>query len=168
MAATMFGIHLDRRGRYLAGMWNRGQIGCFSAIALVAGLLMWWGATEIIPLRRYSLHAQRINEKICSLRDRRPANVSEKLWEDCVAWASIAHCNICYPGSPTKYDAMLRYEEDLDEKLAGQVDLDTLKWIGERLEKTGPNGQQYFVKVKWWEQWESMLRADPSWPTTAL
>ena len=142
-------------------MWNRSrqQTGCFAVLVLVAGALAW-SAAEIFPLSRYSLRSRRINEKICSLRDRRPADVSEKVWEECVAWASIAHCNICFSEGHTTYEAMLRYEEDLDEKLKGQVDLDTLKWIGERLEKTGPQGQQYFVKVKWWEQWESMLHAN--------
>jgi hypothetical protein len=135
------------------------RIGCFAVLALVAAVFTW-AASEIIPRSRYGHAAQRINKKICLLRERRPPDVSEKLWEDCVAWASTAHCNICFSEGHTKYEGMLRYGEDLDEKLKGEVDLDTLKWIGQRLEKTGPHGQQYFAKVKWWEQWQSTLRAN--------
>jgi hypothetical protein len=51
---------------------------------------------------------------------------------------------------------MRQFENDLDAKLKEDVDIDTLKWIGERLAKTGPNGAQYFPKVRWWEQWEAI------------
>jgi hypothetical protein len=156
----VIGIHSDIRQGYSDGMSQRiQQIGWFAALAIVAAVLAW-GAAKVIPLRRYNLRSQSINAKICALQERRPVNVSEKLWEDCIAWTSIAHCNVCFSEGHTKYEAMLRYEQDLDEKLKGQVDLDTLKWIGARLEKSGPHGQHYFVKVKWWEQWESTLRAN--------
>ena len=127
------------------------QIRCFTGLAIVVGVLSW-AASEIIPKSRYGYAARRINAKISSLRERRPADVSEKLWDESVAWASIAHCNICFSEGHTKYSEMIRFEHDLDETLKSPVDLDTLKWIGERLEKTGPHGQQYFVKVGWWEQ----------------
>src|SRR5262249_11944621 len=99
-----------------SGMWNRGQIGCFAALALAAGAFTWLAA-EMYPLRRYNLRSQNINEKIGALRECRPANVSEKLWEDALAWASIAHCNVCFSEGHTNYEAMLEYEHDLDEKL---------------------------------------------------
>jgi len=54
---------------------------------------------------------------------------------------------------------MLRFEQDLDEKLKGRVDLKTLKWIGERAAQTGPNGERYMVYVKWREQWKDTLQA---------
>ena len=146
------------RGK-LTGMPDRArQIGCFAVLVLGAAVLIW-AASEIIPKSRYGYGARRINEKICSLRERRPADVSTKLWEDGVAWASIAHCNICFSEEHTKYSEMLRFERDLDEKLKGSINLNTLKWIGERAAQTGPNGEQYMVKVKWREQWEGTVQA---------
>lgn len=140
--------------------WIPLSLRLFAAFLVLIGLSSaLWLATEAYSLRRYNLQSRRINDTICTLRERKPPNVSEKLWEDCVAWASIAHCNVCFSESHTKYTAMLEYEKDLDDKLKGPVDLGTMKWIGERLEKTGPHGQQYFVKVNWWQQWEATLRA---------
>ena len=76
--------------------------------------------------------SHRINEKICSLQERRPANVTAEAWSDCVAWASIAHCNICFSEEHTSYEAMCRFEEQLDDQLRGEVDLNTFAWIGDR------------------------------------
>jgi hypothetical protein len=38
---------------------------------------------------------------------------------------------------------MTRYGTDVEAKLAGDVDLDTLRWIWDRLAETGPNGKAY-------------------------
>ena len=50
---------------------------------------------------------------------------------------------------------MCRFEEQLDEKLKGEVDLATIEWIGECLAETGPHGRQYMET--WRESWESIL-----------
>lgn len=49
---------------------------------------------------------------------------------------------------------MCHFDEQLDEKLKGNVDLGTIEWIGERLAETGPHGQQYMAK--WRKQWQDM------------
>lgn len=152
MAATLVGA------RVFSKFAPRGRrIGNIVLAVIVVGVLSW-AVSEIIPKSRYGCAARRINEKICSLRERRPVAVSEKLWEDRVAWASIAHCNICFSEGHTKYSEMLRFENELDEKLKGPVDLDALNWIGERAAQTGPHGEQYMIKVKWREQWENIIQ----------
>ncbi|MHB0960503.1 MAG: hypothetical protein ACYC0X_31130 [Pirellulaceae bacterium] len=104
-------------------------------------------------MARYNRRSHRINEKICSLQERRPANVTAESWRDCVAWASIAHCNICFSEEHTSYEAMCRFEVLLDDKLQEEIDLNTFVWIGDRLAETGPHGQRYMAK--WWEQWKT-------------
>lgn len=132
------------------------QLGCLVLLILVIGFLVWF-VSNAVPQIRYNRRSYRINEKIISLQQRRPENVSEQAWADCVAWASIAHCNICFSEGHTSYQAMCRFEDQLDEKLQGEVDLDTIEWIGERLAETGPHGRQYMNK--WWETWKSMHEA---------
>ena len=105
---------------------------------------------------RYYRRSRAINMKICSLEKRRPAHVSAEIWSECVAWASIAHGNICFSKEHTDYEAMCRFERQLDDKLKEDVDLTTLEWIGDRLAETGPHGQQYMDK--WREQWKSILQ----------
>jgi hypothetical protein len=41
---------------------------------------------------------------------------------------------------------MCRFDEQLTERLKGDVDLKTFEWIGDRLAETGPFGQHYMVK----------------------
>ena len=49
---------------------------------------------------------------------------------------------------------MCQFEEQLDEKLKGDVDLSTIEWIGDRLAETSPHGQQYMKN--WREQWKAL------------
>jgi hypothetical protein len=104
----------------------------------------------------YNSRSRRINEKICSLEKRRPADVSVDLWMNCVAWASIAHCNICFSEEHCSYEAMCKFEEQLDGKLTGEINLSTFEWIGERLSDTGPHGKGYMNK--WKKQWEAIIQ----------
>ena len=131
------------------------QIGCLAALTIGAGVVVWI-ASEIIPRSRYGYTSERIRSKIASLRERRPADVDAKRWEDSVGWATTASCNILFSEEHTPYESMRQFENDLDAKLREDVNIDTLKWIGERLGKTGPHGARYFPTVQWWEQWEAI------------
>lgn len=126
----------------------------FLPLAILAiGLLVWVGS-RAIPLYRYGQCSQRINEKITALRQRRPATVSPRLWEESVGWAVTAHGNICFSEEHASYQAMCRFEEQLDDKLQRDVDLGTIEWIGDRLAETGPHGKRYMLK--WREQWQAL------------
>ena len=110
-------------------------------------------------MARYNHCSLRIRQKIEALNDRRPAAVNPKLWEESVGWLVTAHCNICFSEESTSYEAMCQFEEQLDEKLKGDVDLGTIEWIGDRLAETGPNGQRYMKnwKIQWngFQEWWS-------------
>ncbi len=129
--------------------------GCLPLLILFIGVVVWFAWTAI-PQMRYVQRSRRINQKIADLRAQQPPDVRADLWNECIAWASIAHCNICFSEYHASYEAMCRFEEQLDEKLKEPVDLTTIVWIGERLAETGPHGQQYMKK--WREQWKSMLQ----------
>ena len=43
---------------------------------------------------------------------------------------------------------MKRINNDLDTKLQGNVDIDTVDWIWHRLAATGPHGAQYVAKFE--------------------
>jgi hypothetical protein len=116
-----------------------------------------WIASEIIPRSRYGYASERIRSKIASLRERRPADVDAKQWDECVGWAVTAHCNICFSEGHTSFQEMRRFEADLDEKLKGDVGPDTLKWTLDRLAATGPTGERYIVRFR--EQWADALRS---------
>ena len=127
------------------------ELGCLVLVILGIGVVVWF-LSNAVPHMRYNRRTERINEKIHSLLPRRPADVSERQWAECVGWASIAHCNICSSEEHTSYEAMCRFEEQLDDKLQGEVDLDTIAWICERLAETGPHGRHYISM--WREHWD--------------
>jgi hypothetical protein len=129
--------------------------GLLPTLIVVVGLLVWI-APKWVARNKYIHCSRRINEKIKSLDERRPATIDPRLWDDCVAWASIAHCNICFSEEHASYEAMCRFEGQLDQKLKGEVDLATIEWIGDRLAETGPHGQRYMRD--WREQWKARIQ----------
>jgi hypothetical protein len=130
--------------------------GFLPLVILLAGASVWIGL-KAIPMKQYSQRSFRIHEKIMALRDRRPASVSPQVWEECVGWIVTAQGNICFSEEDASYRAMARFEEQLDEKLKGDVDLGTIEWIGDRLAETGPRGQQYIAN--WRDQWRAHYRS---------
>ena len=130
---------------------------CF--LILVIGYFIWV-ACHIIPVMRYNRQSSRINHKIFALVARKPDGINTRMWEECVAWASIAHGNICFSEQHASYQAVQKFEKQLDEKPKAEVDLSTIEWIGKRLEETGPNGHRYMnTSIKWWSQWKGILEA---------
>jgi hypothetical protein len=125
--------------------------GSFVVIAIVS----IWIASVLIPAFRYTRGAQRINDKIVSLMERRPREVDATPWNQCVTWASIAHCNICFSEGHTSFMEMSRFELELDERLQRDVRPDTIRWIFERLAQTGPTGQRYIQRFK--DDWSESL-----------
>jgi hypothetical protein len=134
-------------------MRHKQLIGCLPLLLIGVGLAIWVGSKGVL-VARYHRYSQRVSQKIEALDDRRPAAVSPELWEECVAWAVTAHCNICFSEENTSYEDMCRFEEQLDEKLKGDVDLGTIEWIGDRLAETGPHGQRYMTN--WKIQWNAL------------
>jgi hypothetical protein len=115
---------------------------------LVVAVILCWCAWQVWTLHRYGSRSRAIREAINSLRHRRPVNISERAWEEGVGWTITAHVNVCLSPGHTSYEAMDRYGRDLDEKLNGAVDADTLDWIWDRLAETGPHGKSYTTRFR--------------------
>jgi hypothetical protein len=129
-----------------------------TVVLVLAVAFLLWAVFRIAPEIRYNQRSRRINQKIWELETRRPHDISEKMWTECVAWASIAHANICFSERHASYQAMCDFEKQLDEKLKEDVNLSTIKWIGERLAETGPRGQKYMTTTtQWWKQWDGIV-----------
>jgi hypothetical protein len=132
------------------------QIGYLAAL-IVGICVVTWIASEIVPRSRYGYTSRRITEKIRSLRDRKPADVDAALWNECVDWAVSAHGNTCFSEEHTSYAEMHRFETELDEQLKRDVGPNTLRWVFDRLEATGPAGKRYIAKFR--DQWTDSLNA---------
>lgn len=121
-------------------------------IVIIVGALVW-GGPKWMAIKKHNQCAGRIDAKIRALIERRPATIIPQHWEKSVGWAVTANCNIlCYKN--TTYDAMRRFEEQLDEKLREDVDPATIEWIGDRLSETGLYGRSYMTN--WRAQWKAL------------
>jgi len=84
-----------------------------------------------------------MDKQLRDLRPTHPDAVDPIIWKHAHSWIMTAHCNVCFSAEHTSVDEMYRLQADLDGKLAEEVDLDTLRWIWDRLGATGPHGKQY-------------------------
>ena len=85
----------------------------------------------------------RIADALRSLKDRRPAGANRRGWGEGIGWTVTAHCNIFFAPSPDTYDAMSRFGRALDEKVQGEVDVNAIEWLWDRLAESGPDGKRY-------------------------
>lgn len=113
---------------------------------------------HMMSVRRYNLASHRINQKLWALEARRPETISPELWDASASWASISFCNICFSESHVPYEEMLRFERELDGKLAGSIDLDFFEWIWARLATVSPHGSRYVTRFK--PNWDEQVQLD--------
>lgn len=139
------------------GIWHEHRcengMSRYSRRLLIVGLCLAFLAIAccvgaIAPKYRYSHRYHRILNKLQALQEQRPEGVDAQSWNECTAWASIGFANICFSKPHTSYEAMSRFEDQLDEKLKEKVDLATIAWIGDRLAETGPHGWAVHAKME--------------------
>ncbi len=93
-----------------------------------------------------SLH-RRIGERIRSLHNQRPGNITPERWEEAVDWAYTAFSNLPL-GSPDNRSPLKDFDSDLKEKMAAGDSLETLRWIWDELERSTPRGPSYAASYR--------------------
>jgi hypothetical protein len=86
---------------------------------------------------------KRLDDKIRYLKPSDPSGVDPAVWDNALGATITAYGNVCFSTGHVSIPEMYRLQDDLDAKLKGKVDLDTLIWIWERLGETGPAGKDY-------------------------
>jgi hypothetical protein len=126
-------------------MDRSGRLSVWKLMAIVA-LLAVPMAFCLVPVGRQAewrrVH-QDIDDTIRYLEPSEPSTVDPTVWENARGATITAYANVCFSTGHVSMAEMYRLRRDLDAKLKGQVDLDTLIWIWERLGKTGPHGESY-------------------------
>jgi endo-beta-N-acetylglucosaminidase D len=79
---------------------------------------------------------------------KKPKEVSLARWEDAVRWTNNACSNVCFSPAHIDLPEFQRFCDELNQKVKGKVDLDTLKWIWSRLASTGSHGRNYVARNK--------------------
>ncbi len=123
------------------------------AITAPVGLRFW-------QLLSYARERTIGAELIESLAQRRPATVPTQTWEDATGRAITAYHNVCFSEEHVTFDELVRFNHDARNKLAGNVNLQSIDWVWARLAKTGPHGQRYFDKFE--PQYRSLVYQEQS------
>ena len=98
----------------------------------------------------YSALWRQSADRIYSLQQQRPTNISARNWETAVEWAHCAFGNTWpVPGDMrTDFDNLEEFAAGLDRKIAAGDSLATLRWIWEQLEQKTESGAQYAAHYK--------------------
>jgi hypothetical protein len=100
----------------------------------------------IVPIGRHmewTRLERQIDSYIRYLKPTPPSTIKPGEWDCAHSWIVNAYCNICFSPEHTAATEMYRLRKDLRAKLRDRIDLETLKWIWNRLGQTGPYGKQY-------------------------
>jgi hypothetical protein len=111
-------------------------------VAIVAALLSFL----IVPVGRqmeWTRLARQVDTSIRSLRPTQPNFTGSGTWNCAHGWVITAYGNICFSPEHTATSEMYRFRADVEKKLNSGIDLETLKWIWNRLSETGPRGKRY-------------------------
>jgi hypothetical protein len=120
-------------------------IGALAVVALLAILMNFC----LVPIGRdmdWMRLRRQMDVSIRSLGPSHPDAVNPSVWDCAHSWVVTAYGNICFSPEHTATAEMYRLRDDLKKKLAGEIDLNTLKWIWSRLGDTGPHGKQYIER----------------------
>lgn len=113
----------------------------FAATALLSVLFaaFGWYYRAILGPR---LHANEVEELIRSLETRRPADMTRAQWDEAVWWTDCLHGNslLSLEADVPTIDA---FEDRLRDKLAGDVDMQTIHWIWDEYAHLCPGGAHY-------------------------
>jgi hypothetical protein len=120
----------------MGGWMNRwGGLPVWKLMTVVA-LLALPMAFCLVPIHRqteWSRLERQMDTSIRYLRPSDPSTVDPAVWDHALGATITAYGNVCFSTEHVSIPEMYRLRDDLDAKLKGKVDLDTLVWIWERL-----------------------------------
>ncbi len=96
---------------------------------------------------RYRRASERMRVALESVQARRPPDVPLPVWNEAVGATRTVCVNVCAGPSHINLVEFERFCAELERKLEGPVDLDTLDWIVARLARTGDHGERYMQRI---------------------
>jgi hypothetical protein len=120
--------------------------GIQAAAFLVGCVCLWY--VVLRPMQIHSRAYYRLSESVQSLVHRRPAVVSKEEWSFIIAWTMNGIGNCCAVEQYLNRDEesharFLTLPDRFDERLRGQVDLETIDWFWDELKAVSKHGPRY-------------------------
>jgi hypothetical protein len=110
--------------------------------SVVVAFAAWFWYSHVQPQLSHARVRDRVERSIRMLARKYPRGLTSGQWACCVSWTHHLHSNCShYPVFPT---ARLRaFEDELNTRLEGEVDLSTIDWIWDEYVNYARGGQQY-------------------------
>jgi hypothetical protein len=112
---------------------------------LLCGIVFWYGVLRPVSYRMD--WSKRVRKDLRELIGKRPADIPPGQWEFAVGWTLNLHAN-CAAYATTSLDELELFEERLEAKLRGRVDLTTIDWIWDEYERITDCGKRYSDKYR--------------------
>lgn len=121
----------------------------FASLFLIVlfGAISYWSFV-VHPRMKHAAACDRIRERIESLADRQPQDLTEKQWLLIIHWTINANgnCLVFHFDLPQK--EMEQFEAEFDRRLEGDVSLETIDWIWDEYVRLTRVGQTYSDKFR--------------------
>ena len=124
--------------RYSVRFGMRSLLILFGLLALLFAGYGWVYRKVVAPRR----HVDAIEVHLRTLVNRRPDDMSAAQWESAVGWTMNLHGNSLY-AFQSDVPTLRAFEERLANRLAGDVDMDTIHWIWDEYADLCPGGERY-------------------------
>src|SRR5262245_41145382 len=139
------------------------RVSLTEAMALIAVLSVASALLFSTPGRRHTQTFRRLEAAIDFLRHRAPADIPAQVWEPASMWTGNACLDVCSAPESIRLDEFQRFTAEVESKVQGDVGLDTLDWMWDRLERTGSRGRRYVERHRiLYEQEVRSIRNRPS------
>lgn len=112
-----------------------------------------------IGIRVWQLHSFATQREIGAeliegIRARRPENVPSSVWDNSVSWTRTAYFNVFSSRDNSTSEDLSAFVMETKDKLASEIDLESIDWIWNRLALTSPYGREYVERM--WQDYKSV------------
>jgi hypothetical protein len=108
----------------------------------VLSVVLACGTWYYRTIREPHVRSRQVEATLRSLVNRRPEHVTRGQWGSAVAWTLLLHGNSLVPFEADAGE-IRAFQQRLNKKLEGEVDMATIDWIWDEYAELTPHGQQY-------------------------
>lgn len=111
-------------------------------MVVLLALIMGSFIAPIIRVAEFFSLQEQMYLSIINLQPTDP-NIKPAVWDCARSWTLKAYSNVTNSPDLVSTTEMYRLRDDLGRRLEGDIDLDTLAWLWDRLAETGHFGKEY-------------------------
>lgn len=109
----------------------------FGAAFLAVALLVWLAPAvrQVLLIREYHGLSRDVQRSISDMKTQRPADVPKEQWDRATEWTSNIIAQVFFGLDEAELPGLRKLANDITERRKGPVDLVTLQWIWDEVER---------------------------------